>query len=57
MGKNKEDTKVIQELMRHASLRMTLDIYQHGDEDAKCSAPGHLSSLFDRPAKALSSDK
>ena len=57
MGKNKEDAKVVQELMRHASSRITLDVYQHGDEDAKRSALGHLSSLFDLPATAQSSDK
>ena len=57
MGKNKEDTKVVQELMRHASSRITLDVYQHGDEDAKRSALGHLSGLFDLPPKATSHDQ
>lgn len=57
MGKNKEDTKVVQNLLRHASSRITLDVYQHGDEDAKRSALGHLSSLFDLPPKTSSRDE
>jgi len=42
--------------MRHPSPRITVDVYHYVDESAKRSGLGHMSSLFDLPAKALSSD-
>ena len=35
MGKNKEGTKVVQDLMRHASSRMTLDALQRKGLDVR----------------------
>jgi integrase len=46
MGAKKEDVKVVQELLRHSSSRLTLDIYQQGEEAAKRAAITHSSSLF-----------
>jgi hypothetical protein len=35
MGDRQEDIKVVQELMRHSSSKLTLDIYQQGAVAAK----------------------
>jgi Phage integrase family len=39
LGNKKESTKTVQEIMRHASSRITLDLYMHGDEDTKQPRP------------------
>jgi integrase len=49
LGSKKEDTKTVQELMRHANSRITLDVYMHGDEEAKRSALTHASAIFAIP--------
>jgi integrase len=45
LGYKKEDSKTVQEIMGHASRKM-LDVYQHGDMDAKRAALDHTSGLF-----------
>jgi integrase len=46
MGDREEDIKVVQELMRHSSSRLTLDVYQQGAEAKKRLALTHSASLF-----------
>ena len=41
-----EDIKTIQELLRHANSRITLDVYTHGNTEAKRSALSNMSGLF-----------
>ncbi len=41
-----EAVKVVQELMRHANSKITLDIYAQGDEVAKRAAQEHVGGLF-----------
>jgi integrase len=45
-----ENIKVIQELLRHANSRITLDLYTQATTPAKVTALGHLSGLFVVPA-------
>ncbi len=40
------DVKVVQELLRHANSRITADVYQQANQDAKRSALTHVSGLF-----------
>lgn len=42
----KETVKVVQELMRHADPRITLELYAQGEEAAKRAAQEHVSGLF-----------
>jgi len=42
----KEAVKVVQELMRHANPRITLELYAQGEEAAKRAAQEHVSGLF-----------
>jgi site-specific recombinase XerD len=51
LGDKKEDRKIVQEIMGHASSRM-LDVYQHGNLEAKRLALNHASGIFVLPAKA-----
>ena len=51
LGDKKEDRKIVQEIMGHASSRM-LDVYQHGNLEAKGLALNHASGIFVLPAKA-----
>jgi integrase len=44
--KKKEGIKVVQELMRHADSRTTLDIYAQSDDEDKRAAQQHISGLF-----------
>jgi integrase len=37
---------VVQELMRHADSRTTLDIYAQSDDEDKRTAQQHVSGLF-----------
>jgi integrase len=46
MGQRGEGVKVVQELLRHASSRITQDIYQQGSALAKRTALGHISGVF-----------
>jgi integrase len=43
---NGEDVKTIQELLRHANSRITLDVYTHGDTNAKRNALSNVTGLF-----------
>jgi len=52
LGQQGEDIKVIQELLRHASSRITSDVYQQGHTVAKRSALSRVSGLFVVEAKA-----
>jgi integrase len=52
LGQQGEDIKVIQELLRHASSRITSDVYQQGHTVAKRSALSRVSGLFMVEAKA-----
>jgi integrase len=38
--------KVVQELMRHADPRITLELYAQGEESSKRAAQEHVSGLF-----------
>ncbi len=51
LGDKKEDRRIVQEIMRHASGKM-LDVYQHGNIEAKRSALNHASGIFVVAAKA-----
>jgi integrase len=44
--KKREGIKVVQELMRHADSRTTLDIYSQSDDEDKRAAQKHVSGLF-----------
>jgi integrase len=44
--KKREGIKVVQELMRHADSRTTLDIYAQSDDEDKRTAQQHVSGLF-----------
>jgi site-specific recombinase XerD len=46
LGQQGEDVKVVQELLRHASSRITIDVYQQADQAAKRSALNHMSGIF-----------
>jgi site-specific recombinase XerD len=52
LGQQGEDIKVIQELLRHASSRITSDVCQQGHTVAKRSALSRVSGLFVVEAKA-----
>lgn len=45
-----ENVKVVQELLRHTNSRITQDIYQQANQDAKRSALSHFSGMFVVPA-------
>jgi integrase len=42
----REQVKVVQELLRHSNCSITQDLYQQADADAKRSAQGHVGGLF-----------
>jgi integrase len=46
MGERGEGVKTVQELLRHASSRITIDVYQQGDRETQRAALGHMSGLF-----------
>jgi integrase len=46
LARKNEPIKVAQELLRHSSSRLTLDLYQQGEESAKRQALTHSASLF-----------
>jgi integrase len=51
LGQSGENVKVVQELLRHASSRLTQDVYQQADQEAKRSALSRFSSVLAFPAK------
>jgi integrase len=46
LGQSGEQVKVVQELLRHASIRITQDVYQQADQTAKREALKRFSGLF-----------
>jgi integrase len=46
LGNQGESVKVVQELLRHANSRITLDVYQQADAGDKRSALEHVKGLF-----------
>ncbi len=52
MKTNKEDVKTIQEILRHANSRITLDVYTQGDMTAKRAALLQVSGIFVLPKTA-----
>jgi integrase len=51
LGQSGENVKVVQELLRHASSRLTQDVYQQADQGAKRSALSRFSSVLAFPAQ------
>lgn len=51
LGQSGENVKVVQELLRHASSRITQDVYQQADQGAKRSALSRFSGILAFPAK------
>jgi integrase len=51
MGKGKESVKTVQELLRHATSKVTLDIYQQGDETDKRAALGRFAGILEKGEK------
>lgn len=51
LGQSGENVKVVQELLRHASSRITQDVYQQADQGAKRSALRRFSGILAFPAK------
>jgi integrase len=52
LAAKKENVKIVQELLRHANSKITLELYQQGDEASKRLAQSHVSGLFAVPAPA-----
>ena len=47
MGRSGENIKTVQELMRHASAKITMDVYQQGyDREKRAALDNNLSPLF-----------
>ena len=46
LGQEGENVKVVQELLRHASSRITQDVYQQASQEAKRSALSRMSGIF-----------
>ncbi len=45
MNANGENPRVVQELLRHASLKVTTDVYMQAVTPQKCEAQGNLVKL------------
>jgi integrase len=52
LGQNGENVKVVQELLRHATPRITMEVYQQAEQDAKRAALSPFSGIFVVPKKA-----
>jgi len=51
----KVDPKTVQEMLRHAKVQTTLDLYTQGDNENKISARDKFCGLIvDQPAGAVS---
>jgi integrase len=46
LGQEGENVKVVQELLRHASSRITQDVYQQASPEAKRTALSRMSGIF-----------
>jgi integrase len=53
LGQQGEGVKTVQELLRHATSRITLDVYQQGSTEAKRLALNRVAGIFDVPDKNL----
>jgi len=49
LGQKGEDVKTVQELLRHANSRITLDVYQQGNTAKKRNALSGMSGIFVAP--------
>jgi integrase len=49
---NGGNVKVVQELLRHATTRITMEVYQQAEQDAKRAALSPFSGSFVVPKKA-----
>jgi integrase len=52
LGQNGENVKVVQELLRHATTRITMEVYQQAEQNAKRAALSPFSGIFVVPKKA-----
>jgi integrase len=52
VAQNGGDLKVVQELLRHATARITMEVYQQASHDAKRAALTPFSGIFVVPKKA-----
>jgi integrase len=52
LGQNREDVKVVQELLRHATTRITMEVYQQPEQDAKRAARSPFSGILVVPKKS-----
>jgi site-specific recombinase XerD len=46
LGQQGEGVKTVQELLRHATSRITLDTYQQGSTEAKRTALNRVAGIF-----------
>jgi site-specific recombinase XerD len=49
LGQQGEGVKTVQELLRHATSRVTLDVYQQGSTEAKRLALNRIAGIFTLP--------
>jgi integrase len=52
LGQSGENVKTVQELLRHASSRLTQDVYQQGSTEAKRSALNQVARIFAGPTRS-----
>jgi integrase len=52
LGQQGEGVKTVQELLRHATSRITIDTYQQGSTEAKRSALNRVAGILAAPSKS-----
>jgi site-specific recombinase XerD len=52
LGQQGEEVKTVQELLRHATSRITVDVYQQGSTEAKRSALNRVAGILADPGKS-----
>ena len=52
LGQQGEEVKTVQELLRHATSRITIDTYQQGSTEAKRSALSRVAGILAAPGKS-----
>jgi site-specific recombinase XerD len=52
LGQQGEDVKTVQELLRHATSRITQDVYLQGSTEAKRSALNRVAGILAAPSKS-----
>jgi integrase len=52
LGQQGEGVKTVQELLRHATSRITIDTYQQGSTEAKRSALNRVAGILSAPGKS-----